>query len=389
MLEIVEKSKCCGCHACYNICPQKAILMKEDELGFRYPVIDKEKCVNCGLCKRICPILNKKTINNQPIAYACINKNEEIRKDSSSGGVFTLIAEKILELNGAVFGAEFDEDFNVIHSYVKNKEELYKLRKSKYVQSNINDSYKIAQKFLNEGRYVLFTGTPCQIEGLYSYLQKDYKKLYTQDIICHGVPAPAIWEKYKENIEKQKGIKIVDMNFRDKSNGWISYFLKYTDTTNKKHYELSSKSKYMKLFLKDYILRESCYDCAFKNKNRKSDITLADFWGIQSINKEMFDDKGTSLVIVNSEKGNELFSLIKKDIKYIKTNLEEAIRYNPSMIKSAQRPADREKLLDELINDNDFDKTIKKYIPNEKIFKKIIRNGKNIIKAVVNKLIVK
>lgn len=386
MLEIIEKTKCCGCHACYNACPQNAITMEESELGFKYPVIDKEKCINCGLCKKVCPILNKKTRDNQPIAYACMNKNEEIRRESSSGGIFTLIAEKILGLNGVVFGAEFDKDFNVIHSYVESNEDLDKLRKSKYVQSNIEDSYKMVKNFLHEDRYVLFTGTPCQIEGLYSYLQKDYNKLYTQDIICHGVPSPEIWKKYKEYIEKQKDIKIVDMNFRDKSNGWTTYFLKYTDVTGKIYYELSSKSKYMKLFLKDYILRESCYDCAFKNKNRKSDITLADFWGIQNINKEIFDDKGTSLVIVNSKKGNELFDLIKKDIKYIETDFEEAIKYNPSMIKSAQRPNNREKLLSELMNTNEFDVIIKKYIPNERMLKKIIRNCKNIIKAILNKI---
>ena len=386
MLEIIEKTKCCGCHACYNACPQNAITMEESELGFKYPVIDKEKCINCGLCKKVCPILNKKTMDNQPIAYACMNKNEEIRRESSSGGIFTLIAEKILGLNGVVFGAEFDKDFNVIHSYVESNEDLDKLRKSKYVQSNIEDSYKMVKNFLHEDRYVLFTGTPCQIEGLYSYLQKDYNKLYTQDIICHGVPSPEIWKKYKEYIEKQKDIKIVDMNFRDKSNGWTTYSLKYTDVTGKIYYELSSKSKYMKLFLKDYILRESCYDCAFKNKNRKSDITLADFWGIQNINKEIFDDKGTSLVIVNSKKGNELFDLIKKDIKYIETDFEEAIKYNPSMIKSAQRPNNREKLLSELMNTNEFDVIIKKYIPNERMLKKIIRNCKNIIKAILNKI---
>lgn len=386
MLEIIDKFKCCGCHACYNACPQNAIIMKKNELGFKYPVIDKEKCINCGLCQKVCPILNKKEINNKPIAYACINKNEDVRKESSSGGVFTLIAERILELNGVVFGAEFDKDLNVIHSYVENKEDLCRLRKSKYVQSNINDSYKIAKKFLSEDRYVLFTGTPCQIEGLYSYLQNDYNKLYTQDIICHGVPSPTIWEKYKENLEKQKNIKIVNMNFRDKSNGWMSYFLKYTDSTNKEYYELNSKSRYMKLFLKNYILRDSCYNCAFKNKNRISDITLADFWGIQNINEKMFDNKGTSLVIVNSEKGNKLFNSIKKDINYVKTNLEEAIKYNPSMIKSSKKPNNREELLAKLRNCDDWDRIIKKYITEENIFKQIVNTIKSIAKKISNKV---
>ncbi len=386
MLEIIDKSNCCGCHACYNACPQNAITMKKNKLGFRYPAIDKEKCIDCGLCKKVCPVLNKKKINNKPIAYACINRNDNIRKESSSGGIFTLIAERILDLNGVVFGAQFDECLNVSHSYIENKEELYKIRKSKYVQSNIKDTYKIAKKFLDDDRFVLFTGTPCQVEGLYSYLRKDYNKLYTQDIICHGVPAPEIWQKYKEDLEKQKHIKIVNMNFRDKSNGWMSYFLRYTDSAGKEYYEPSSKSRYMKLFLKNYILRDSCYNCAFKNENRISDITLADFWGVQNINKEMFDNKGTSLVIVNSEKGNELFNSIKKDTNYVKTDLEEAIRYNPSMVKSSEKPYNRKKLLTELRNYNDFDSVIKKYIPKENIFKRIIAIIKNVIKAILNKI---
>ncbi len=386
MLEIINKSNCCGCHACYNACPQNAIIMRKDELGFRSPVIDQEKCIECGLCKKVCPVLNKKKINNQPIAYACINKNDNVRRESSSGGIFTLIAEKILDLNGVVFGAQFDEKLNVSHAYVENKEDLYKLRKSKYVQSDIKDSYKKAKEFLDDDRFVLFTGTPCQVEGLYSYLRKDYNKLYTQDIICHGVPSPAVWKKYKEDVEKQKHMKVVNMNFRDKSNGWMLYFLKYTDSTNKEYYEPSSKSKYMKLFLKNYILRDSCYNCVFKNKNRISDITLADFWGIQNINKEMFDNKGTSLVIVNSERGNELFNSIKKNIKYAETNLEEAIRYNPSMIKSSEKPENREELLTELRNYDNFDRAIKKYIPKENIFKQVINTIKYVAKEILNKV---
>ena len=386
MLEIINKSNCCGCHACYNACPQNAIIMRKDELGFRSPVIDQEKCIECGLCKKVCPVLNKKKINNQPIAYACINKNDNVRRESSSGGIFTLIAEKILDLNGVVFGAQFDEKLNVSHAYVENKEDLYKLRKSKYVQSDIKDSYKKAKEFLDDDRFVLFTGTPCQVEGLYSYLRKDYNKLYTQDIICHGVPSPAVWKKYKEDVEKQKHMKVVNMNFRDKSNGWMLYLLKYTDSTNKEYYEPSSKSKYMKLFLKNYILRDSCYNCVFKNKNRISDITLADFWGIQNINKEMFDNKGTSLVIVNSERGNELFNSIKKNIKYAETNLEEAIRYNPSMIKSSEKPENREELLTELRNYDNFDRAIKKYIPKENIFKQVINTIKYVAKEILNKV---
>ena len=177
--------------------------MIEDEKGFKYPKINENKCINCGICEKVCPILNKRERANAPKAYACINKDEDIRKNSSSGGIFTLIAEEIIDRGGAVFGAQFDNDFNVIHSYTNNKEELYKYRGSKYAQSIIGDNYKIVKSFLEEGKYVLFTGTPCQVEGLYAFLQKDYDNLYTGDIICHGIPSPKVWKKYKEELEKQ------------------------------------------------------------------------------------------------------------------------------------------------------------------------------------------
>jgi len=171
MIDITEKSKCCGCHACYNICPKQAITMKEDEKGFKYPVIDKEKCVNCNLCEKVCPIIKDKKIENEPIAYAGYCKEIEIRKQSSSGGIFTLIAMNIIQKEGVVYGASFDEKFDVVHIRIDKKEELEKLRKSKYVQSKIGDTYKQAKVDLEQGRKVLFTGTPCQIEGLKAYLQ--------------------------------------------------------------------------------------------------------------------------------------------------------------------------------------------------------------------------
>lgn len=179
MINIQEKSKCCGCYGCYNICPKGAIEMVQDEKGFYYPQIIKEKCINCGLCNKICPISNKIEIENSPKAFAAYNKDKRIREKSSSGGVFTLLAEKILEQNGVVFGAKFDENFNVVHSYVERKEDLEVFRGSKYVQSKIGDTYKKAEELLKNGRLVLFSGTPCQIEGLKKYIRKEYDNLYT------------------------------------------------------------------------------------------------------------------------------------------------------------------------------------------------------------------
>ena len=370
MIDIKEKDKCCGCYACYNICPKNAIEMKVDEKGFKYPYIDKEKCVSCGLCERVCPILNKSKINNEPKAYACINKNDHIRSESSSGGIFTLLAENILSKSGVVFGAAFDEDINVKHYMIEKQEDLYKFRGSKYVQSQIGDAYKLAKSKLDEDKYVLFTGTPCQIEGLKSYLRKNYDKLYTQDIVCHGVPSPLVWDKYKKNIENKYKDRIVEFNFRNKEKSWKSYDLSIKFASGKNIDEKASNNLYMKAFLKDICLRDSCYNCTFKSMNRISDITLADFWGIQKVKPDFDDDKGTSLVVINSEKGKELFESIKSNIRYEEVNIHEAIKYNPSMITSVSLPNTRENFFKD-INNMDIESAIKKNLPKEKLNVKV------------------
>ena len=207
MIKIARKEDCTGCHSCYNVCPKKCIDMKFDEEGFLYPSIDSSKCVECGLCEKVCPIIHTIEIENEPIAVGCYNKDEKIRMDSSSGGIFTLLSELVIQYGGVVFGAEFDENYNVRHSYVDNIEDLYKFRGSKYVQSTIGNSYYNAKQFLEQGRQVLFSGTPCQITGLKRYLQKDYDNLICQDIVCHGVPSTNVWEHYKKFIANTLNVK--------------------------------------------------------------------------------------------------------------------------------------------------------------------------------------
>ena len=383
MIKIEEKNKCCGCYACSNICPKNAIEMIEDEKGFKYPKINENKCINCGLCEKVCPILNKNKISNTPKAYACINKNENIRKNSSSGGIFTLIAEEIINMGGVVFGAQFDNDFNVIHSYTSNKEELYKYRGSKYVQSIIGDNYKIVKSFLEEGKYVLFTGTPCQVEGLYAFLQKEYDKLYTEDIICHGVPSPKIWRKYLEYRKINDKETPKNIEFRNKDNGWEQFNMKFYYKNADYKRDLIN-DEYMQAFLKNICLREACYSCNFKVRNRKSDITLADFWGIQNIKPEMNDNKGTSLVIVNSLKGVDLFERIKEKIKFIETDFEKSIKYNPSMTCSPKIPKNREKFFSDLDN-YELNILIKKYLPKQKLKNKIYNFLRRIKRNVIGK----
>lgn len=361
MIDIKEKSMCSGCGACKNICPRNAISMEEDEKGFRYPHINYNACINCGLCVRVCPMLKEKEENNKKIlAYAAYNNNEDIRMQSSSGGIFSLFAEEIIKRNGVVFGAVLDEKFNVIHQKAETMEEIAQFRGSKYVQSDLKSTYKEAKKMLEENRYVLFTGTPCQIEGLKSFLNKDYEKLYTQDLICHGVPSKKIWEKYLRYQEKTKNKKLETVYFRNKENyGWSKYqiLLKFD---NESEYINSSEDIFMRIFLKDIALRDSCYNCKFKKINRISDITIADFWGIDDVAPEMNDEKGVSLLIINSKKGEELLSNIEDKITIKSVELFDAIANNRNMIKSVACHEKREEFFKDL-EMMELDKLIDKY----------------------------
>ena len=373
-MEIVSKSKCSGCHACFNICPKDAITMIPDENGFKYPQTNDDLCIHCDLCKKVCPILKDIKKENDIHAYACINKDDEIRRNSSSGGVFYLLAKNVLSRNGVVFGARFNDDFEVVRDYIEKVEDIHLFQGSKYVQSTIHDSYKKAKQFLNENRLVLFTGTPCQIEGLLSYLQKDYPNLITQDIICHGVPSPKLFKLYKENIQNKYGDDITKINFRKKTNSWKNYEMSI-DLKNH-HYEISHNDDvYMKAFLNDIALRDSCYQCNAKKKHRLSDITLADFWGIENVLPEMDDDKGTSLVIINSVLGNQLFEEIMDQINYREVEYEKAIANNPSLYRSVNRPKNRDAYLNNVTTDNLNDITKKNTTVS--ILKKVIRKIKN------------
>ena len=355
MIKIVDKSKCSGCHSCMNICPKNCIKMKVDEEGFWYPQVDKEKCIECGICKKRCPILNDMSIENNPKAYACYNLDEEIRKESSSGGIFTLLASYIIDNGGIVYGAAFNQNFEVEHIKVTDKQDLSKLQGSKYVQSKLGSTYSKIKVYLEQGKLVYFSGTPCQIDGLLCFLNKKYNNLICQDIVCHGVPSPNVWKHYLKQFNLEKNAKIL---FRDKSTGWDSY--SFTIEQKNKFTQLSSNNEFMKVFIKDLCLRPSCYDCQSKSLHRNSDITLADFWGIKEICPDMYDDKGTSLVFVNSKKGQEIFNEIISDIKYQEVDINEASKYNPSSFKSVIIPDKRQEYFEGVFN-SDFNKFSKKY----------------------------
>lgn len=382
MIEVKTKEDCCGCYACYNICPKQCITMKTDNEGFWYPNIDNNKCINCNLCEKVCPIINPvKRNDSKKIAYAGMNKDEQIRIKSSSGGIFSILAEYIIKNSGVVYGAGFDEDFNIKHKRILYSTDLDLLRGSKYVQSSIGDIYKQVKDDLESNKLVLFTGTPCQVEGLRSYLKKEYVNLMTMDFICHGVPSPLVWKKYLEEMKKSKQENIKNIYFRNKDIGWKNYSLKivfdekiYSNTLN--------NDLFMKGFLRDVYLRPSCYNCKFKKINRIGDITVADFWGIENILPKMDDDKGISLIVIHSEKGKQLFDKLSEKMILNEVNLNEAIKYNPSMISSVKYNEKRNEFFLDLNSGENLTNLIRKYTKIS--FGKRVKNK---IKSIIKKLI--
>ena len=363
MIEIKDKKDCCGCAACVQICPKVCNRLVEDAEGFLYPHVDRNSCIDCGLCEKVCPIINVGEPREPLCCYAAKNKDERIRIESSSGGVFTLLAENIIDDGGVVFGARFDDKWDVVHDYTETKSGLAAFRGSKYVQSRIGNTFRQAESFLKEGRKVLFSGTPCQIKGLKLYLRKDYDNLLTVDFICHGVPSPGVWRQYLDEtfmkpdrregrrkntvLSSPKDIPVITgISFRDKKLGWKKYSFvvrgKSAGQADKNSVLLSDMHQnnvYMKAFLSDLILRPSCYGCRAKGGRSGSDITIADFWGIQNVLPEFDDDKGVSLLIINSQNIKEQLQIEK--YSSAKILYEDIFHYNPSFEQSSTLPRNR------------------------------------------------
>ena len=344
MIIIKDKIKCCGCEACVQICPHDCIAFTEDTEGFRYPKVDAEKCVNCGLCEKVCPILNSGQPHDPMLIYAAKNLNEDERYNSSSGGVFCLLAEKIIDSGGVVFGAKYDDQWNVVHGYTETMDGINDFMTSKYVQSHIGKSYIQARDFLRNGRKVLFSGTPCQIAGLKRYLRKDYENLFLIEVLCHGVPSPKVWRLYLEEVMKnaRKGensvllptihhfsesdplcnlnnAQIKGISFRDKRTGWRKFSFALTlaeDAAEGKQNSVSlshihRENPYMMAFINNLIIRPSCQKCKAKGGRSGADISLADFWSIGMVMPEIDDDKGVTLVMAHSQKAIQLFGTIE------------------------------------------------------------------------------
>lgn len=340
MIIIEDKRQCCGCNACVQYCPKSCITMQEDEEGFLYPIINKTACIDCGLCEKVCPVLNQKEEREPLKVYAAKNKNDEIRMQSSSGGIFTLLAEQIIQEGGVVFGARFNDDWEVIHDYTETIDGIAVFRGSKYVQSQIGETYKQAKQFLKQGRKVMFTGTPCQIAGLKQFLKKEYENLFAVDFICHGVPSPMVWRRYlHENMQRLGSQEICSIEFRNKKTGWKHYSFSITYIReNKKSLssELYTCNPYMKGYLADLYLRPACYSCPSKNLKSGSDITLGDFWGVQNIKPDIDDNKGIEVVLLNTNK--VLFYIHENEMIKYEITYKDVYDANPALIRSAIMP---------------------------------------------------
>lgn len=326
---------CVGCGACANACLENCLYMVADKNGFLHYEIQKDNCINCGACERACPVINKNTKEKEPIsAYAVYSKNDNVRISSSSGGLFYTLAKQIIENDGVVYGAAFDETLYLCHKAVDSVEDLYLLQGSKYIQSDTKLCFREIKKHLTENRTILFCGTPCQVEGLLCYLRKPYENLFTIDFICHGVPSPKAWQEYIKYQEKAFSSKVCSASFRDKANGWLSFSSKIKFANKAEYLETHNEDAYMKAFLQNISLRKSCYHCRFKNVNRNSDITIGDLWGIKDILPNITDDKGVSVAFVQSEKGRLLLEQIKDCLWLQEISSDSAIANNSAMVKS-------------------------------------------------------
>ena len=355
MIRLLKREDCCGCGACEQICPNQCISLSPDKEGFLYPIINEQLCNNCHLCERTCPILNEEPVRKPIKILAAYNRDDNIRAKSSSGGIFTVVAEEIIRRKGVVFGVKFDNEWNVVFDYTRSIDGLEAFRGSKYVQAEIGDTYTKVKTFLKEGLFVLFTGTPCQIAGLRKFLHKEYDNLLLMDLICEGVPSPEVWKRYlheeilllsqKHYHIPEKDLIIENISFRNKRDGWNSFAfffnLGYKEDKSIKPLPeyINRNSSYLQAMFRYLDLRPICYECPFKSCKSHSDITIADYWGIDTLHPEMYDNKGTSMVYIHTTKGITFFPL--KNIIYLETNYEEAFGAN-NIISSVKKHPKRD-----------------------------------------------
>lgn len=389
MIQISNPKDCCGCETCVQVCAKQCISLHRDEKGFLYPRVIEEQCVNCGLCEKVCPVLHPFNEKEPKNIFASKNDDERERENSSSGGIFILFAKQVILHGGVVFGVTFDDNWNPVHSFSETLEGLTQFQGSKYVQSRIDSAFVHVKRFLEDGREVLFSGTPCQIAGLKHFLHKDYEKLLTIEVICHGVPSPGVWKDYLDSIQRpkngiignnptmssqKKSLTIKSISFRNKQEGWqkFNFVVRFlsdnrdssklsltSENVKENIVEFHQENLFMRAFLKNLILRPSCFSCPAKSGRSGADISLGDFWSINQHLKEWNDDKGVTLVYINSDKGQDYY----RHIKCSKIELNPLVHYNKMYYSS----------------------TVERY-PNEKFWTQYKQDGLEAILPIYNSL---
>lgn len=386
-ITIRRKEQCFGCGACSKVCPKQCIAMIADEEGFLYPQIDMEQCINCGKCSHVCPYYNRNADEIQEV-YAAINHDEIVRKNSSSGGTFHQICKATIQDGGVVFGCAWNDFMEAVHIKVEKIEDIRRLQGSKYVQSNLGDSYLEVKQELVKGRKVVFSGTPCQVAGLKNYLGKDYQNLLLIDVLCHGVPSPKVLREYQKGIEAKFDSKIVFMNVRDKKKSWHRLHTEIQFENGKQFYTFCGYDTYMSMFLTNISQRPSCFECKFTSKGRQGDITLGDFWGIGIHISEMDDDKGTSMVAVNTEKGKKMWEDICENFIVAESNFATAESGNKVLSEPPKKNPKREGFYETFIKEG-YEAATEKWIdiPSKpkQIYYDFMRMGLDFLRFILHK----
>lgn len=380
-INIINKYDCTGCGACWNACPKSCIKSVKDEEGFPYPKVDTAKCIDCGLCLKVCPMQNKiRQSSDNPQIYAAWSKDKTNRYNSTSGGAFSEFAKSVLAMGGVVVGAAYDQHNLVYHVIASNSEELDLLRQSKYIQSDINDIYIQIKTQLKEGKIVLFCGSPCQVAGLKSFLQKEYTGLVMIDFICRGMNSPKAYTYWLKELEERYKSRVVKVWFKYKEYGWKkSPLCTRLDFENGQYYVANGEdNSFMKGYLRGNLyLRPSCAECRFKGSERYSDITLADFWKVEA---KYDDDKGTSMVMLNSSVGRDLFDRTKERLVFFPKSMAEIREGNVCFDRSVALNPRSRKFLSQL-GEKPFSKLVEKYTKTP-LYRRVLRKIKRIVKKI-------
>lgn len=333
MIDRISKSDCVLCKACAQVCPKGSIKYNDNYCSFDYPSIDFATCIGCDLCDRVCPVLKEKTNDSLKICYAAKNRDKDILKLSSSGGIFYALASQVISNGGAVVGAIFDDEFRVKHEIVYSLDELPQLCGSKYVQSDMGDIFVKVKGLLKEGKTVLFSGCSCQTAALASYLGNKPSNLHLVDFICHGIVSANVFEEYKEYLENKYKGKSVDFAFRDKTSGWLDSGPKVAFDNGKSYTSPLYRDLYMQGYFKNVNLKEACSTCRYKHFNSRSDLTIGDFGGVQELYPDFFDFMGNSIIVVHNNRGIQILDSVREQLEVVSIKLEDIVKYNESLVK--------------------------------------------------------